>query len=98
MRSTTIVDAFWDAVWNAHDPDAIDKFVTDDIVIAAGGQEITGKDNIKNWVTRFLDHVGDLHSSAAGSSRRHSSCTTTSSRTSGARSSGPAIDRVENNQ
>src|SRR4029453_15474785 len=60
MRSTMIVDAFWDEVWNAHDPDAVDKFVADDVVIEAGGQEITGKENIKNWVKQFLDHVDDL--------------------------------------
>jgi steroid delta-isomerase-like uncharacterized protein len=60
MRSTMIVDAFWDEVWNAHDPDAVDKFVSDDVVIEAGGQEIAGKENTKNWVKQFLDHVDDL--------------------------------------
>src|SRR6185503_3207313 len=61
MRSTMIVNAFWDEVWNAHEPDAVDKFVADDVVIEAGGQEITGKENTKNWVKQFLDHVDDLH-------------------------------------
>lgn len=61
MRSSKIVDAFWDEVWNAHEPDAIDKFVADDVVIKAGGQEIAGKENTKNWVKQFLDHVDDLH-------------------------------------
>ena len=61
MRSTEIVTAFWDDVWNAHEPDAVDRFVADDVVIEAGGQEISGKDNIKNWVKEFLDHVNDLH-------------------------------------
>ena len=61
MRSTEIVTAFWDDVWNAHDPDAVDRFVADDVVIEAGGQEISGKDNIKNWVNEFLDQVNDLH-------------------------------------
>jgi len=61
MRSTEIVTAFWDEVWNAHEPDAVDRFVADDVVIEAGGQEIAGKDNIKNWVKEFLDHVNDLH-------------------------------------
>lgn len=60
MRSTMIVDAFWDQVWNAHDPDAVDKFVADDIVIEAGGREIAGKENVKDWVKQFLDHVEDL--------------------------------------
>ena len=46
---------------NAHAPDAVDRFVADDVVIEAGGQEISGKDNVKNWVKEFLDHVNDLH-------------------------------------
>ena len=35
--------------------------MADDVVIEAGGQEISGKHNIKNWVEEFLDHVNDLH-------------------------------------
>jgi steroid delta-isomerase-like uncharacterized protein len=61
MRSTEIVTAFWDEVWNAHEPDAVDRFVADDVVIEAGGQEVSGKDNVKNWVKGFLDHVNELH-------------------------------------
>src|SRR5258705_2657468 len=61
MRSREIVTAFWDDVWNAHEPDAVDRFVSDDVVIEAGGQEISGKDNIKSWVKQFLDRVNDLH-------------------------------------
>jgi steroid delta-isomerase-like uncharacterized protein len=61
MRSTDIVNAFWDDVWNAHAPDAVDRFVADNVVVEAGGQEIAGKDNVKNWVKEFLDHVDDLH-------------------------------------
>lgn len=37
------------------------RFVADDVVIEAGGQEISGKDDVKNWVREFLDHVNDLH-------------------------------------
>ena len=61
MRSTEIVSAFWDEVWNAHDPDAIDRFVVDDVVIVSGGQEIHGKENLKNWIREFLQKVNDLH-------------------------------------
>ena len=61
MRSTEIVGAFWDEVWNAHDPDAIDRFVVDDVVVVSGGQEIHGKDNLKNWIREFLQKVNDLH-------------------------------------
>src|SRR6478609_8873615 len=61
MRSTEIVTAFWEDVWNAHEPDAVDRFVADDVVVEAGGQEISGKDNVKDWVREFLDHVNELH-------------------------------------
>ena len=61
MRSTEIVNAFWDEVWNAHAPDAVEKFVTDDIVVEAGGQKMSGKADVKNWVKDFVDHVDDLH-------------------------------------
>ena len=55
MRSTEIVLAFWDEVWNAHDPDAVDRFVVDDVVLVSGGQEISGKENFKNWIREFLE-------------------------------------------
>jgi steroid delta-isomerase-like uncharacterized protein len=61
MRSTEIVTAFWDDVWNAHQPDAVDGLVTDDIVVEAGGQEISGKDGVMDWVRTFVDRVDDLH-------------------------------------
>lgn len=61
MRSTEIVSAFRDDVWNAHDADAVDRFVAEGVAIEAGGQEISGADNLKNWVRDFLDHVDDLH-------------------------------------
>ena len=35
--------------------------MANDVVIEAGGQEISGKDSVKNWVQEFLDHVNDLH-------------------------------------
>ena len=61
MRSTETVKAFWDDVWNAHTPDAVERYLADDVVIEAGGKEIAGKENIKNWVQEFLDRVDNLH-------------------------------------
>ena len=61
MRSTEVVNAFWDDVWNAHAPDALDGLVTDDIVVEAGGRKLSGKDGVKDWVRQFLEHVDDLH-------------------------------------
>ena len=61
MRSTEIVRAFWDDVWNAHEADALGRFAAADIVIEAGGQKISGIDDVEHWVQQFLDHVNDLH-------------------------------------
>jgi ketosteroid isomerase-like protein len=51
----------WDEVWNAHDPDAVDRFVTDDVVVVIGGKEISGKDDFKDSIRELLDNVEDLH-------------------------------------
>ena len=60
MKSTGTVLQLWDEVWNAHDLDAVDKFVADDVVLASGRQERTGKDDFKNWIKEFFDKVNDL--------------------------------------
>ncbi|WP_319017970.1 ester cyclase [Mycolicibacterium baixiangningiae] len=60
MDSIGIVHAFWDEVWNAHDPDAVDRFVVDDFVIVSGGETITGRENFKDWIRGFLASVDDL--------------------------------------
>jgi steroid delta-isomerase-like uncharacterized protein len=60
-NSVDIVHAFWDQVWNAHDPAAVDRFVVDDFVIVTGGETITGRENFKRWVAGFLAKVNDLH-------------------------------------
>lgn len=61
MRSTETVQAMWDEVWNAHDPDAVDRFVTDDVVVVIGGKEISGNDDFKDSIRELLDNVEDLH-------------------------------------
>ncbi|WP_313959949.1 ester cyclase [Mycobacterium deserti] len=53
--------AFWDQVWNAHDAEAVDRFVVDDFVIVTGGEPLHGRENFKNWVADFLAAVDDLH-------------------------------------
>jgi steroid delta-isomerase-like uncharacterized protein len=60
MKSTEKVLGLWDEVWNAHDLDAVDKFFADDVVLATGRQEGTGKENLKNWIKGFFDKVNDL--------------------------------------
>jgi steroid delta-isomerase-like uncharacterized protein len=61
MNSVDIVHAFWNEVWNAHDPSAIDRFVVDDFVIVSGGETISGRENFKQWVAGFVAKVNDLH-------------------------------------
>ncbi|HTX95369.1 MAG TPA: nuclear transport factor 2 family protein [Mycobacterium sp.] len=60
MRSTEKVTRFWDEVWNAHDLDAADQFLADNVVLAAGRQEFTGKENVKNWIKGFFEKVNEL--------------------------------------
>ena len=60
MKSAETVTRSWDEVWNAHDLDAVDKFFADDVVLATGRQECTGKENLKNWIKGFFDKVNDL--------------------------------------
>jgi steroid delta-isomerase-like uncharacterized protein len=60
-NSVDIVHAFWDEVWNAHDPAAVDRFVVDDFVIVTGGETVTGRENFKRWIVGFLEKIDDLH-------------------------------------
>ena len=60
-NSVEIVHAFWDEVCNAHDPEAADRFVTDDFVIVTGGETISGRENFKKWIEGFLAKLTDLH-------------------------------------
>jgi steroid delta-isomerase-like uncharacterized protein len=59
-NSVDIVHAFWDEVWNAHDPAAADRFVVDDFVIVTGGEAVTGRDNFKRWIAGFLEKINDM--------------------------------------
>lgn len=60
MRPTELARAFWEEVWNARQPDAVEQLMAQDAVIEAGGQEIAGIDSIKKWVKQFLDQVQNL--------------------------------------
>lgn len=67
QNSVDIVHAFWEQVWNAHNPDAVDDFVVDDFVIVTGGVEITGRDAFKTWIAGFLESLSDLQLEVAES-------------------------------
>jgi SnoaL-like domain len=55
-----IVEEFWDAVWNGHNPDAIDRFVVDDFILISAGKEVRSKENFRQWIRDFLGNVNDL--------------------------------------
>jgi steroid delta-isomerase-like uncharacterized protein len=58
--SAEIVESFWNAVWNGHNPEAIDEYVVDDFVITNAGERIEGRENFKAWVRALLQQVHDL--------------------------------------
>lgn len=60
MNSVKIVEDFWEAVWSARDPEAVQKFVVDDFVITTGGVDIVGKENFIAWVGQFLAKITDF--------------------------------------
>ena len=59
-ESVALVEAFWERVWNAHDPAAVDEFVVEDFVITNAGVRIEGRENFKAWIAAFLTQVHDL--------------------------------------
>ncbi|CDG84649.1 snoaL-like polyketide cyclase family protein [Janthinobacterium agaricidamnosum NBRC 102515 = DSM 9628] len=60
MNSVAIVEAFWAAVWQGKDFDAIDRFVVDDFVITSGGVDTVSKAKFKEWAIQFNSRINDL--------------------------------------
>ncbi|WP_395408486.1 ester cyclase [Pseudoduganella sp. UC29_106] len=60
MNSVKIVEAFWAAVWQGKDFDAIDRFCVEDFVITSGGIDIVSKSKFKAWVKQFNQLVTNL--------------------------------------
>ena len=56
-----IVESFWEEVWAACDPAAVDRFVTEDFVITSAGVDIAGRENFKTWVGDFQSKITDLN-------------------------------------
>ena len=48
-----VVESFWEEVWAACNPSAVDRFVTEDFVITSAGVDIAGRENFKAWVGNF---------------------------------------------
>lgn len=59
-NSVEIVETFWREVWQARDPDAIDRLVAEDVVITSGDTEIRSRTAFKAWVTAFLAKIDDF--------------------------------------
>jgi len=59
-ESVDLVETFWDEVWAACNPDAIDRFVTDDFVITTAGVDVAGLEDLKTWVAGFQSTISDL--------------------------------------
>ena len=59
-ESVSLVERFWDEVWRACNPDAIDQFVTDDFVITTAGVDVNGPENFKVWVADFQWTIAEL--------------------------------------
>ena len=58
--SIAIVESFWEEVWAACDPAAVDRFVTDHFVITSAGVDVVGPDDFKDWVAAFQAKIADL--------------------------------------
>ena len=60
MNSVKIVEEFWERVWKARNPAAIDDFVVDDFVLTTGGVEVVSKRKFKEWASAFMAQINEL--------------------------------------
>ncbi|MGO4380441.1 ester cyclase [Pseudoduganella sp. RAF53_2] len=60
MNSVNIVEAFWAAVWQGKDFDAIDRFCVEDFVITSGGVDIASRTSFKAWAKQFNQQISGL--------------------------------------
>ena len=60
QNAVHIVEAFWAAVWQNKDFDAIDRFCVEDVVITSGGVDIVSRANFKKWAKEFSRLITDL--------------------------------------
>src|SRR6187431_1124840 len=77
LDAVKIVESFWEDVWAARNPDAIDRYVVDDFAITSGGVDIHTRDSFKQWVREFQSKILDLTFETIGElseRRRESRC------------------------
>lgn len=58
--SVKIVEAFWGAVWQGKDFDAIDRYCVEDFIITSGGVDVVSKASFKAWAKQFNHLITDL--------------------------------------
>ena len=59
-NAVEIVEAFWAAVWQDKDFDAIDAFCVEDFVITSGGVDVVSRDSFKEWARQFNQRITGL--------------------------------------
>lgn len=59
-ESIALVESFWQEVWVACNPAAIDGFVTEDFIITSAGVDVAGPEDFKAWVRGFQSKIADL--------------------------------------
>jgi hypothetical protein len=59
-NSVRIVEEFWERVWKAQNPAAIDDFVVDDFVITTGGVDVVSGTKFKEWASAFMAKISGL--------------------------------------
>ena len=55
-----IAEKFIDEIWNKGNLDDVDKFVTSDFIYHARGEDVTGIENLKEWVFSDRDVFPDI--------------------------------------
>jgi hypothetical protein len=60
MNSVKIVEEFWERVWKARNPAAIDDFVIEDFVITTGGVDVVSRTKFKEWASAFMAKIDGL--------------------------------------
>ena len=60
MNSVNIVEEFWERVWKARNPAAIDDFVIEDFVITTGSVDVVSRTKFKEWAAAFMAKINDL--------------------------------------
>ena len=55
-----IVEAFWAAVWQGQDFDAIDRFCVEDFIITSGGIDVISRASFKAWAHQFNQLITGL--------------------------------------